>query len=51
MSDFYQNGVVTVLHRLGQPNVDNWSESWRVMGASIHRPGPPSLYAELGRRH
>ena len=22
MSDFYQNGVVTVLHRLGQPNVD-----------------------------
>ena len=22
MSDFYQNGTVTVLHRLGQPNVD-----------------------------
>ena len=50
MSDFYQNGVVTVLHRLGQPNVDQLERELERYG----RVNPialvlPSLYAELGR--
>ncbi len=50
MSDFYQNGVVTVLHRLGQPNVDQLEREMTRYG----RVNPialvlPSLYAELGR--
>src|SRR3990167_5250997 len=50
MSDFYQNGVVTVLHRLGQPNVDRLEQELSRYG----RVNPialvlPSLYAELGR--
>ncbi|MEP6932992.1 MAG: glycosyl transferase, partial [Nitrospirota bacterium] len=50
MSDFYQNGVVTVLHRLGQPNVDRLEQELAHYG----RSNPialilPSLYAELGR--
>jgi glucosyl-3-phosphoglycerate synthase len=27
MSDFHQNGAVTVLHRLGQPNVDRLEQT------------------------
>ena len=50
MSDFYQNGVVTVLHRLGQRNVDQLERELTRYG----RVNPialvlPSLYAELGR--
>ena len=50
MSDFYQNGVVTVLHRLGQPNVDQLERELARYG----QVNPialvlPSLYAELGR--
>ena len=50
MSDFYQNGVVTVLHRLGQPNVNQLERELARYG----RVNPialvlPSLYAELGR--
>ena len=50
MSDFYQNGVVTVLHRLGQPNADQLERELMRYG----RVNPialvlPSLYAELGR--
>ena len=50
MSDFYQNGVVTVLHRLGQPNVKQLEQELTRYG----RVNPialvlPSLYSELGR--
>jgi glucosyl-3-phosphoglycerate synthase len=50
MSDFYQNGVVTVLHRLGSPNVDQLEDELDRCG----RTHPialvlPSLYAELER--
>ncbi len=50
MSDFYQNGVVTVLHRLGHPNVDRLEQELIRYG----RTHPialvlPSLYAELNR--
>ncbi|MEK6640776.1 MAG: glycosyl transferase, partial [Nitrospirota bacterium] len=50
MSDFYQNGVVTVLHRLGQPNVNQLEQELTRYG----RVNPialvlPSLYSELGR--
>ena len=50
MSDFYQNGVVTVLHRLGNPNVDQLEQELLRYG----RTHPialvlPSLYAELSR--
>lgn len=50
MSDFYQNGVVTVLHRLGRPNVERLEQELTRHG----RTHPialvlPSLYAELGR--
>jgi glucosyl-3-phosphoglycerate synthase len=50
MSDFHQNGAVTVLHRLGQPNVDR-------LEAALERHAAvnpialvlPSLYSELQR--
>lgn len=50
MSDFFQNGVVTVLHRLGRPNVE-------VLEAELERHGKtnpialvlPCLYSELER--
>ncbi len=50
MSDFHQNGVVTVLHRLGQPNLEQ-------LEAELERHATdnpialvlPSLYAELAR--
>ena len=50
MSDFYQNGVVTVLHRLGNPNVDQLEQELLRYG----RAHPialvlPSLYGELSR--
>src|SRR5438552_18810222 len=50
MSDFYQNGVVTMPHRLGQPNVDQLERELTRYG----RANPialvlPSLYSELGR--
>jgi len=50
MSDFYQNGVVTVLHRLGQPNVARLEQELRRYGQI--QPIAlvlPSLYSELGR--
>ncbi len=50
MSDFYQNGVVTVLHRLGEPNVAQLEQELRRYGQQ--QPIAlvlPSLYAELGR--
>ncbi len=50
MSDFYQNGVVTVLHRLGQPNVDQLEK--QLEGYAEVNPIAlvlPSLYAELER--
>lgn len=50
MSDFYQNGVVTVLHRLGSPNVDRLEQELSRYGR-IHPIALvlPSLYAELSR--
>lgn len=50
MSDFFQNGVVTVLHRLGQPNV-TLLEQELCRHARTHPIALvlPSLYAELGR--
>lgn len=50
MSDFYQNGVVTVLHRLGQPNVDQLEKELDRY-AQVHPITLvlPSLYAELER--
>lgn len=50
MSDFYQNGVVTVLHRLGNPNIEQLEQELVRHG----RTHPialvlPSLYAELSR--
>ncbi len=50
MSDFYQNGVVTVLHRLGDPNVDQLEHELSRYG-NIHPIALvlPSLYAELSR--
>ncbi len=50
MSDFFQNGVVTVLHRLGQPNI----EQLEVELAKHATGNPialvlPSLYSELDR--
>ncbi len=50
MSDFYQNGVVTVLHRLGSPNVDRLEQELSRYGR-IHPVALvlPSLYAELSR--
>ncbi len=50
MSDFYQNGVVTVLHRLGQPNLPQLESE--LERHARHNPIAlvlPSLYAELER--
>ncbi len=50
MSDFYQNGVVTVLHRLGHPNVDQLEQELIRYG-HLHPIALvlPSLYTELSR--
>ncbi|HEU4683786.1 MAG TPA: glycosyl transferase [Nitrospira sp.] len=50
MSDFFQNGVVTVLHRLGQPNVTRLEQEL-CHHARTHPIALvlPCLYAELGR--
>ncbi len=51
MSDFYQNGVVTVLHRLGESNVDRLeAELERHAKVNPIALVLPSLYAELERR-
>lgn len=50
MSDFHQNGVVTVLHRLGRPNLEQLeAELERHAGANPIALVLPSLYAELSR--
>jgi glucosyl-3-phosphoglycerate synthase len=50
MADFYQNGLVTVLHRLGQPNLDQLeAELQRHAIASPIALVLPSLYSELER--
>ena len=50
MSDFYQNGVVTVLHRLGQPNVEQLeTQLERYAKVNPIALVLPSLYAELER--
>lgn len=50
MSDFYQNGRVTVLHRLGQPNLPQLeAELQRHAIANPIALVLPSLYSELER--
>ncbi|MEC4687140.1 MAG: glycosyl transferase [Nitrospirota bacterium] len=50
MSDFYQNGIVTVLHRLGQPNLEQLeSELERHSTVNPIALVLPSTYAELER--
>lgn len=50
MSDFYQNGVVTVLHRLGQSNTAQLEEELeRYAKTTPIALVLPSLYAELER--
>lgn len=50
MSDFHQNGVVTVLHRLGQPNMERLeAELERHAKTNPIALVLPSLYAELER--
>ncbi|MBI4400423.1 MAG: glycosyl transferase [Nitrospirae bacterium] len=50
MSDFYQNGVVAVLHRLGRPNLDQLeAELQRHAAVNPIALVLPSLYAELER--
>ncbi|TAJ09911.1 MAG: glycosyl transferase [Nitrospirae bacterium] len=50
MSDFHQNGVVAVLHRLGQPNLEQLeAELQRHATANPVALVLPSLYAELER--
>ena len=50
MSDFHQNGVVTVLHRLGRPNLEQLeAELERHAGSNPIALVLPSLYAELSR--
>ncbi len=50
MSDFYQNGVVTVLHRLGQANTEQLEEELeRYAKTTPIALVLPSLYAELER--
>ena len=50
MSDFYQNGVVTVLHRLGQSNTAQLEEDLeRYAKTTPIALVLPSLYAELER--
>jgi glucosyl-3-phosphoglycerate synthase len=48
MSDFFQNGVVSVLHRLGSPNVEQLEQELE----QYHHVNPialvlPCLYSEL----
>jgi len=50
MSDFHQNGVVTVLHRLGRPNLEQLeAELERNAGSNPIALVLPSLYMELSR--
>ena len=50
MSDFHQNGVVTVLHRLGRPNLEQLeAELLRYAAANPIALVLPSLYSELQR--
>lgn len=50
MSDFHQNGVVTVLHRLGRPNLEQLeAELERHAGSNPIALVLPSLYSELSR--
>lgn len=50
MSDFYQNGVVTVLHRLGNSNIDQLEQELeRYAKTTPIALVLPSLYAELER--
>jgi glucosyl-3-phosphoglycerate synthase len=50
MSDFHQNGAVTVLHRLGRPNLEQLeAELERHAGSNPIALVLPSLYAELSR--
>jgi glucosyl-3-phosphoglycerate synthase len=50
VSDFYQNGVVTVLHRLGQSNIEQLEhELERYARTTPIALVLPSLYAELER--
>jgi glucosyl-3-phosphoglycerate synthase len=50
LSDFYQNGVVTVLHRLGQPNTEQLEQELeRYAKTTPIALVLPSLYAELER--
>jgi glucosyl-3-phosphoglycerate synthase len=50
MSDFHQNGVVTVLHRLGRPNLEQLeAELERHATTNPIALVLPSLYAELER--
>ncbi len=50
VSDFHQNGVVAVLHRLGQPNLEQLeAELQRHAAANPIALVLPSLYAELER--
>jgi hypothetical protein len=50
VSDFYQNGVVTVLHRLGQPNTEQLEhELERYAKTTPIALVLPSLYSELER--
>ncbi|HEX5544792.1 MAG TPA: glycosyl transferase [Nitrospira sp.] len=50
MSDFYQNGVVTVLHRLGQSNIEQLEQELeRYARTTPIALVLPSLYAELER--
>lgn len=50
MSDFYQNGVVTVLHRLGHSNIDQLEQELeRYAKTTPIALVLPSLYAELER--
>ncbi len=48
MSDFYQTGIVTTLHRLGAPSLANIES--KLMGFTRHRPVAlvlPALYSEF----
>ena len=50
MSDFHQNGVVTVLHRLGRPNLEQLeAELQRYATTNPIALVLPSLYSELQR--
>lgn len=50
MSDFYQNGIVAVLHRLGQPNLEQLeAELQRYARVNPIAFVLPSLYSELER--